>query len=103
MLEKLDGVDEGESVIRLALVLALQASGRRRSGGARLAGARHRLLERGRQIKDPELCRSFLEEIPENVRTLDLARSLDEAAGRAATLLGPAETTGGSGGSGQSA
>lgn len=78
-LEELDGVEEGEALIRLVFVLALHAKGRPRSANVCLAGARYRLLDRARRITDHDLRKSFLEAIPENARTLELAHALDEA------------------------
>ncbi len=73
ILCQLEGIEEGESLIRLQHVLALEAS--RDTGRATLAiaEARRRLLARADRINDARLRRSFLDHIPENARTLALA------------------------------
>ncbi len=78
ILDELDGVEEGEALIRLAYVRTLDAMKRPRSADAHLAGAKQRLLIRAHRINDRDLRRSFLENIPENQRTLALAARLDD-------------------------
>jgi tetratricopeptide (TPR) repeat protein len=74
-LESLGQVEEGEAFVRLVAAEAQIAGGD--SAGARsvLATARDRLLARAASIKDPSFRRSFLEKVPENARTLALARA----------------------------
>ena len=60
--------------IRLVHVDALTASGDRAAADAALTIARDRLLATASRIPDASLCRSFLEDVPENARTIDLAR-----------------------------
>jgi len=74
ILHKLEGVEEGESLIRLVHALALEAP--RDAGGAEAAitEARRRLLERADRINDARLRRNFLDHIPENARTLAMAQ-----------------------------
>jgi serine/threonine protein kinase/tetratricopeptide (TPR) repeat protein len=73
ILRALTGVEEGESLIRLAHAQALQATGDEASAHAAIVEARRRLLDRADRISDPRLRRSFLDHIPENARTLALA------------------------------
>ena len=70
-LELLDGVEEGEALIRLVYVMALDATDRPRSANERLAGARQRLLDRVERISDPELRKSFTNNIPEHALTFE--------------------------------
>lgn len=77
LLEDLDGVEEGESLIRLVHAQVLDATRRHRSANAHLAAARQRIMERARRVTDVDLRRSFLESIPENRATLDMAKRLD--------------------------
>jgi eukaryotic-like serine/threonine-protein kinase len=70
LLEFLDGAEEGEARIRLSYVRALEATDRLRSASAALAGAQQRLRQRMEQITDPELRKSFEENVPEHKRTL---------------------------------
>jgi tetratricopeptide (TPR) repeat protein len=59
---------------RLVHVEALAAAGDRAAAHPALAAARDRLLANAGKIGDPALQRSFLEAVPENARTLALAR-----------------------------
>jgi tetratricopeptide (TPR) repeat protein len=80
MLEEMGGVDEGEAMIRLAHVEGLLGVGREAEAKAALGRARDRLLERAALIRSAALRTSFLERVPENARTLALARAhLDRA------------------------
>jgi tetratricopeptide (TPR) repeat protein len=72
-LRALEGVEEGESLIRLQHALALEAAGDTAGAAAAVGEARRRLLERAGRINDPRLRRSFLDHIPENARTLAMA------------------------------
>ncbi|HZF49932.1 MAG TPA: AAA family ATPase, partial [Polyangiaceae bacterium] len=62
------------SLVRLVFAEALWAAGDRDGARAAIASARDRLKSRAAAIGDPALSRSFLEGVPENARTLDLAR-----------------------------
>ncbi len=73
ILRQIEGVEEGESLIQLQNVLALEAAGDVEGARAAVGEARRRLLERADRINDPRLRRSFLDHIPENARTLALA------------------------------
>jgi tetratricopeptide (TPR) repeat protein len=75
MLERLGGIDDGEAIIRLTHAEALAAVGDRAAAARALERARARLLERAERIGDERLRASFLEHVPENRRTLELARS----------------------------
>ena len=75
-LEALGGIDDGEAIIRLTLAEALAATGARADAAAAIGHARDRLLERAAAISDPALRTSFLGRVPENARTLALAREL---------------------------
>jgi tetratricopeptide (TPR) repeat protein len=70
LLRALEGVEEGESLIRLVHALALEESGDLAGARAAITEARRRLLDRADRIIDPRLRRSFLDHIPENARTL---------------------------------
>jgi serine/threonine protein kinase/tetratricopeptide (TPR) repeat protein len=70
-LELLDGVEEGEALIRIVYVMALDATERPRAAAERLAGARQRLLERVERIRDLELRKSFTDKVPENALTFE--------------------------------
>src|SRR5262249_3413858 len=70
LLLHLEGVEEGESLIRLQHAFALEARGDTGGAAAAVGEARRRLLERADRINDPRLRRSFLDHIPENARTL---------------------------------
>ncbi|WP_437320152.1 protein kinase domain-containing protein [Sorangium sp. So ce385] len=63
------------SFARLTHAEALMAAGNQRRALAAIAVARARLLENAAKIGDPELRRSFLEDVRENARTLELARA----------------------------
>jgi hypothetical protein len=61
--------------VRLARAEALHASGARDAARHAIADARERLLAIADRICDPAYQRSFLHNVPENARTLALARS----------------------------
>jgi ATP/maltotriose-dependent transcriptional regulator MalT len=75
-LDRYGAVEEGEAMIRLVLVEALQANGDVDSARRFIAKARDRLLERAEKIVDPEWRRCFLERVPEHARTIALAAQL---------------------------
>ena len=79
ILRELEGVEEGESLIRLEHALALEAAGDLAGAAAAIGEARRRLLHRADRITDPRLRRSFLDHIPENARTLVVAARLKPA------------------------
>jgi eukaryotic-like serine/threonine-protein kinase len=73
---ELGGVESGEAAIRLTYGEALQAAGEREGARAALASARDSLLERAAKIRDIGRRETFLTNVPENARTLALARAL---------------------------
>jgi serine/threonine protein kinase len=79
ILEALEGVEEGEALIRLLHAQALEATGYPAEAQTRINEARLRLMERADRITDTRLRRSFLDHIPENARTLAMAARLKRA------------------------
>ncbi len=73
LLQKLGGLEEGESNVRLAWAEALHASGDLEAARAAIAAARDRLAERATKIGDESMRQSFLEAVPDNARTMALA------------------------------
>jgi tetratricopeptide (TPR) repeat protein len=73
ILESLDGVEEGEALIRLVYIQALQATGDAAEADRRIAEAVERLRVRADKIGDPRYRRSFLQTVPENAATMALA------------------------------
>jgi tetratricopeptide (TPR) repeat protein len=67
-------VFEGEALVHLVRAEALRAAGHADAATSAILRARERLLERAAKIGDAEWRRSFLEEIPDHARTLELAR-----------------------------
>jgi tetratricopeptide (TPR) repeat protein len=76
LLIELGGVEVGESAIRLVYAEALEAACEHEAARAAFESARDRLLERADKIRDPGRRESFLTNIAENARTLELARKL---------------------------
>jgi eukaryotic-like serine/threonine-protein kinase len=75
-LDSLGSVEEGESLVRLMIAETLLATGQEDAARAAARRARERLLERAARISDLEWRRSFVDNIPENARTLELAAQL---------------------------
>jgi len=73
LLQQVGVLDEGEAVVRLVHAEALHAAGQLEEARTAITAARDRLLERAERIRDEALRRSFLEQVPENARTLALA------------------------------
>ncbi|XXX73112.1 protein kinase [Sorangium sp. So ce134] len=67
-------VEEGESLVRLTVAEALAASGRHAEAMAAIASARTALLARAEKLGDPVWRERFLRDVPDNARTLELAR-----------------------------
>jgi tetratricopeptide (TPR) repeat protein len=97
LLERLGGVEEAESLIRLVFMTALARCGDMAAARQAAAAARERLLFRADRIANPAWRRSFLGDVPEHASTLELAAQwLEDAAGAEAvgtaqvrhTLLG---------------
>jgi serine/threonine protein kinase/tetratricopeptide (TPR) repeat protein len=72
ILESLEGVEEGEALIRLAHVRALDAVGLEAEARRRSAEAQARLSVRSDRISDPRYKKSFLHNVPENAATMAL-------------------------------
>ncbi|MFO0612193.1 MAG: hypothetical protein U0414_06385 [Polyangiaceae bacterium] len=75
-LQGLGGSDEGEEIVLLAHAEAALALGRRSAAGEVIRVARGRLLARADRISQPAHRQNFLEKVPENRRTLELAAEL---------------------------
>jgi tetratricopeptide (TPR) repeat protein len=80
-LESLGGLDEGESLVRLAWAEALMANGRDEEAKAAIARAKERLDARSRTIVDASLRESFLA-VEENAKTTELALKVASGATR---------------------
>jgi len=76
LLESLGGVEEGESTVRLMIAETLYAAGEVDAARAAIRSARERVLSRASKITDPSWRAMFLENLPENARTLALAQRL---------------------------
>lgn len=74
LLEVPAGVEEGEMLVRVTHAEALAAAGRREAAHAAIADARDRLIARADRLHDQNLRASFLRQVPENARVLELAR-----------------------------
>ena len=79
LLDRLGGLEEGESLSHLIHAEALHATGDILSARAAIATARERLLARAERISDASLRASFLERVPENARILALAAAWSDA------------------------
>ncbi len=66
-------VEEGDALLRLTLARSLFATGHRDEARSVIHAARDRLLARARTITLPELRRTFLGNVPEHAKTLELA------------------------------
>jgi tetratricopeptide (TPR) repeat protein len=75
MLAALGGIEEGESAVLLVHAEALAAAGNTAAAMAAIAAARARLEARARRITDPARRESFLDRVPDNARTMELARA----------------------------
>ena len=69
----LGGLEEGEAFVQLALVETLAAAGDAVASAEALTAALARLEERAARIRNPELRRSFFENVPEHARLRELA------------------------------
>lgn len=74
VLEELTSIDDGEALVRLVHAEALQSSGEDEAAIRAIRAARDRLLARAETIRDPTWRESFFHNVPENARTLELAR-----------------------------
>jgi tetratricopeptide (TPR) repeat protein len=68
ILDELGGLEEGESLLRLVHVEALEACGERDLAREALAQARARVHDRASRIVDPAARESFLTRVPANAR-----------------------------------
>jgi tetratricopeptide (TPR) repeat protein len=73
ILESLEGVEEGEALIRLVHIRALEATGRLDEADRRIADAQARIRIRSERISDPRYKKSFLQNVPENAATMALS------------------------------
>ncbi len=80
LLQGLSGVDHAEGVVRLAHAAALHAAGRTDLAREVIGAARGRVRARAAVITNRAHRESFLEKVPENARTMALARSWLEGA-----------------------
>jgi hypothetical protein len=78
LLEELRGLNEGEARVRRVWAEALWRSGAIAEARSAAAAARRRLLARAAAMDEPLAARAFLEEVPDNVRTMDLVRELQD-------------------------
>jgi eukaryotic-like serine/threonine-protein kinase len=74
ILGPLGGLEEGEALVRLVFAESLDAIDEGDAARAALLAAEERLLARAARIDNPAWRSSFLEQVPENARTLELAR-----------------------------
>jgi hypothetical protein len=69
-MQKIGGIEEGESLVRLVMVEALEAAGQLEEARGFAVVARDLLLERAAKITHEPLRASFLHGVPENAATL---------------------------------
>jgi hypothetical protein len=79
VLEELGGLEEFESLVRLARVEALLAAGDRAGAVAVTAVARARVEERAAVLPEPRWRESFVAQLPENREIMELAERLPTA------------------------
>ncbi|MDI1450574.1 serine/threonine-protein kinase [Polyangium sp. 6x1] len=73
LLDRIGGIEEGEALTRLVQALALRGTGQEAEAKRRLGEARRRLLEKADKIGDRRFRRSFLEQVPDHRRLLEIA------------------------------
>jgi len=73
LCEELGEIEEGEAAVRLAWAEALAAAGRTEEAAQAFRSAAARLQARADRISDPILRQCFLENVPDNARTLERA------------------------------
>ncbi|XXY51949.1 tetratricopeptide repeat protein [Sorangium sp. So ce269] len=73
-LEAFGTLEEGESLVRLTFAEVLAACGRRDEALVAIESARTALLARAEKLSDPTWRERFLRDVPDNARTLELAR-----------------------------
>jgi tetratricopeptide (TPR) repeat protein len=74
IVDQVGGIEEGESALRLGHAAALRLSGDTVGSEKAIRVARDRILAESKGIDDPSLRASYLENVEENRRTLELAR-----------------------------
>jgi eukaryotic-like serine/threonine-protein kinase len=72
LLRRLGGIEAGEALVRLVFAEARFAQGRLREAREAISEAAARLRARSAKIDPPAWRESFLQEVPENARTLQL-------------------------------
>ncbi|MEZ4299491.1 MAG: protein kinase [Polyangiaceae bacterium] len=77
LLTSLGSIDDGDAFVRLVFANSALARGDRGAARRAILAARDRLHERAARISEPEWRDSFLTRVPENARTLALARTLE--------------------------
>jgi len=75
LLDATRGVEEGEALVHVVYAEALAHAGDRDAARAALKAAADRLHARASWLRDPALRDSFLTKVPENARTMELART----------------------------
>jgi tetratricopeptide (TPR) repeat protein len=75
LLESLGGIDEGEALVRLVYAKSLAANGLLDEAKAAAGAARERLRARAATMRDPQRKKTFLEKVPDNARTMELAHA----------------------------
>ncbi|MRG93812.1 serine/threonine-protein kinase [Polyangium spumosum] len=73
ILDRLEGIEEGESLIQWTYALALRVNGAEEEALRRITEARRRLQKRADRISDPRWRQSFLEQVPDNARVMEFA------------------------------
>ncbi len=73
ILDALGGIEEGESLVRLVWAESLASVGPEADARRAISVAYQRLIERAEKIRDATWRQWFLEVVPENVRTRELA------------------------------
>jgi tetratricopeptide (TPR) repeat protein len=74
VLAELGGIEDGDALVRLVRYEVLDAIGETDRALKVLAAARDRLLDRAAAIGEPDLRASFLDNVPDHARTIELAR-----------------------------
>ncbi len=74
LLDALGGVEEGEAFIRLTFAESREALGDLAAAREAIQTARVRILERTAMIQDAQWKDTFVEQVRENVRTMELYR-----------------------------
>ena len=75
LLDALGGVEEGEAFIRLTFAESREALGDLAAAREAIQTARVRILERTAMIQDAQWKDTFMQQVRENVRTMDLYRT----------------------------